>query len=273
MIQRVLTALLLLPAAVAAVLLLPSPWFMALAAALLLLGLWEWTRLSGITGTAERLVLVGAHAALMAVLARYGWPHLFVPIVLLGVLWWLLAIAWLRRFEFGADLGRRRNRVLALASGTLAMIPAWCALALLHTGPLGPRWTLFAVALVWAADTGAFFAGRRFGARTPKLAPVISPNKTWAGVWGGMLLCVLFTTAVAPLLGVSWGQLPALLGLALVAAVASIVGDLYESMLKRHAGAKDSGALIPGHGGVLDRMDSMLAALPVFAVGHSILGL
>jgi phosphatidate cytidylyltransferase len=271
--QRILTAVLLLPVAIAAVLLLPSPWFMALAAAVLLVGLWEWTRLSGVTGTATRLLLVGAHAALLAALARYGWPQLFAPIALGGVLWWLLALAWLFRFGFGANLGRRRNRVLALLSGTLAVVPAWCALALLHTGPLGPRWTLFAVALVWAADTGAYFAGRRFGARTPKLAPRISPAKTWAGVGGGLLASMLLAAAVAPLLDVAWGELAQLLALALVAAIASIVGDLFESLLKRHAGAKDSSALIPGHGGVLDRMDSLLAALPVFAVGRSLLGL
>ena len=271
--QRVLTAAILLPVAIAAVLLLPTPWFMALAAAVLLLGMWEWSRLSGLEALPARLLYVGLHAAALTLLARHGWPHLFLPIALVGVLWWLLALAWLGRFDVGADLRRRRNRALALATGTLSVVPAWCALALLHTTALGPRWTLFAVALVWAADTGAYFAGRRFGARTPKLAPRISPAKTWAGAWGGLAAAVLLAVAVAPLLGVAWSGLAQLALLALVAAVASIVGDLFESLLKRHAGAKDSSALIPGHGGVLDRIDSLLAALPVFALGRSLLGL
>lgn len=272
--QRVLTAMLLLPLAIAALLLLPTPWFMALAAAVFLVGVWEWTRLSGIPGAGLRLLLVGLHAALMAALAHWGWPHLFAPIALAGVAWWLLATAWLFRFDLGADLSRRRNRALTLAAGTLAVVPAWCALGLLHTVPtFGPRWTLFAVALVWAADTGAYFAGRRFGARTGKLAPRISPAKTWAGVWGGLGASLLLAAAAAPLLGVAWGALPQLLVLVLVAAAASVVGDLFESLVKRHAGAKDSSGLIPGHGGVLDRMDSLLAALPVFAVGKSLFGL
>ena len=259
------------PLAIAAVLLLPSPLFVALVAALLLVGLWEWTRLAGVEGHPLRLLVVAVHAAAMAALARYGWPHLFLPIALAGVLWWLLALLWLSRFDFAAA-PRRRNRWLKVFAGTLAVIPAWCALALLHAIPeFGPRWTLFAVALVWAADTGAYFAGRRFGRK--KLAPRISPAKTWAGVWGGIGASLLLAAAVAPLLGVAWTALPRLLLLVLLAAVASIVGDLFESLIKRHSGAKDSSALIPGHGGVLDRMDSLLAALPVFAVGKVVLGL
>lgn len=269
--QRIVTALVLTPLAIAAVLLLPSPWFMALVAALFLVGLWEWTRLAGVATQPVRLLIVGVHAALLAALARYGWPHLFMPIALVGVVFWLLVLAWLARFDFAAGT-RRRNRWIKVLAGTLATVPAWCALALLHAIPVyGPRWTLFAVALVWAADTGAYFAGRRFG--RGKLAPRISPAKTWAGVWGGLAATLVLAVAVAPLLGVAWPAVPGLLALVLLAAVASIVGDLFESLLKRHAGAKDSSALIPGHGGVLDRMDSLLAALPVFAVGKVAFGL
>ena len=279
--QRVLTALVLTPLAIAAVLLLPSPLFMALVAALLLVGLWEWTRLAGLEGHPLRLLVVALHATAMAALARYGWPHLFMPIALVGVAWWLLALLWLTRFGF-ASAPTWPNRWLKVFAGTLAIVPAWCALALLHAIPLyGPRWTLFAVAMVWAADTGAYFAGRRFG--RSKLAPRISPAKTWAGAQGGIgasLLLALVLLAIdlllpdsVPLLGLEWAMLPRLLALVMLAAVASIVGDLFESLIKRHCGAKDSSALIPGHGGVLDRMDSLLAALPVFAVGKVVLGL
>ena len=130
---------------------------------------------------------------------------------------------------------------------------------------------MFGLMLVWAADTFAYFAGSRIGG--PKLAPRISPGKTWAGFWGGLVgACVICIPAV-PLLGLAWSRLPVLMGLALVVALASVVGDLFESLIKRQAGAKDSGTLIPGHGGVLDRIDSVVAALPVFVVGKLLLGL
>src|SRR5690606_18491997 len=125
--QRIVTALVLTPLAIAAVLLLPSPLFVALVAALLLVGLWEWTRLAGFDGHPRRLVLVALHAALMALLARFGWPHLFAPIALVGVAWWLLSLLWLSRFQLGADLSRKRNRWPKLLAGTLAVVPAWCA--------------------------------------------------------------------------------------------------------------------------------------------------
>jgi len=142
----------------------------------------------------------------------------------------------------------------------------------LHQLPdFGPRWALFAVMLVWAADTGAYFVGVRLGRR--KLAPRISPNKSWEGFWGGLAGAGLIALLGFKLLGLTWGDLPALLLLTVVAAVMSVAGDLFESLLKRHSGQKDSGRLIPGHGGMLDRLDSILAALPVFMVGKLWLGL
>lgn len=263
--QRVLTALILTPLAVAAVLWLPTPAFMALVAIFFLVGSWEWTRLAGLRHPALRFAVVALHAAAMAWLAWRGWPHLFEPIALAGVAWWLLSLPWLASFAFAAR-PVAGNTAIKLVVGTLAIVPAWCALALLHAVPgTGAWWTLFALAMVWAADTGAYFAGRRFGRR--KLAPRISPAKTWAGVAGGVAAALVLAVAAAPLLGVEWSALHRLLLLVLFATIASIVGDLFESLIKRHAGAKDSSALIPGHGGVLDRLDSLLAALPVFAVG------
>src|SRR5690606_2762803 len=135
-------------------------------------------------------------------------------------------------------------------AGSFAVIPAWCAIGWLHHGdpadPFGPRWTLFAVVLVWVADSGAYSAGSRFGRR--KLAPAISPGKSWEGVFGGLAATALFAAAALPLLGLGWSHLPALVAVVMVAAVASIVGDLFESLMKRHSGMKDSGNLFPGHG-------------------------
>jgi phosphatidate cytidylyltransferase len=282
---RVLAALAMAPFAVAAVLLLPTPWLVALAAVVFLVALWEWLRLAEVEDTLARMVLLLANLLLMAALVwaspadAGGSLVLFKLASVLGVAWWLLAILWLRHPAFASDHDTHA-RVFKLAAGTLGVVPAWCALALIHAGdpepgfgaavPQGHIWLLIALLIVWAADSGAYFAGRRFGKR--KLAPSISPNKTVEGMAGGLLAAVVVALLGAPLAGASWAQLPMVALVALLAAVFSVFGDLFESLLKRHVGAKDSGTLIPGHGGLLDRVDGLLAALPVFAVGKIWLG-
>lgn len=271
--QRVLTAAVLAPLAIAAVLFLPTPLLAALAAAALLGGLWEWSRLAGLESTLRRVAYLTVNAALMAALAWSARPGLFPfqLMVVIGALWWVLACVWLSRFELLSRPGTAACS-LKLAAGTLAVIPAWAALVLLHAeNELGPRWALFALALVWAADTGAYFVGVRFGRR--KLAPRISPGKSWEGLWGGLAACALLALFAWPLLGLNTGGIPALIALALAAGAFSVVGDLLESLLKRHSGHKDSGHLIPGHGGILDRVDSVLAALPIFVLGKLWLGI
>lgn len=269
--QRILTALVLAPLAISAVLFLPTPWFLALAAILMMLGLWEWTRLVGLKGHAARAAVLLINAGLLAWLAWRGWPGVFPLVALLGAAWWLVATLWLAKMELGrADTPA--NRAMKLVIGSLLMLPAWCALALLHgSGAQGPWWTLYALLLVWAADSGAWFFGSRIGGR--KLCPSISPGKTWAGFWGGLGTVVLVALAAIPVFALGWNQAPMLVAASLVTGLASVVGDLFESIIKRHAGAKDSGHLVPGHGGVLDRIDSVVAALPVFAIAKAWLGL
>ena len=276
---RVLAALTMAPLAIGGVLLLPTPWLVALSAIVFLMALWEWFRLSEIDDTLQRTVLLVANLLLMAALV-WASPNdsggslvLFKLVAMLGVVWWLLAMLWLRHYDFASDHDSHA-RVFKLAAGTAAVVPAWCALAVLHAGdptptawPLvsqGHVWLLTALMIVWATDTGAYFAGRRFGRR--KLSPRISPNKTVEGLLGGAAGGVAVALAMAPLAGASLGQLPLVAVAALATVLVSVVGDLFESLLKRHVGAKDSGTLIPGHGGILDRDDSVLAALPVFAV-------
>ena len=270
---RILSGLALAPMAVAAVLWLPTPWLAGLVAVLVLAGLWEWTRLTGLSEVLPRLGYVSANALVMAAIAWAAGPNLFAlkAAALLGVAWWGLALVWLWRFEFG-QADRNRFRMLKLLAGSLAAVPAWAAIVWLHQLPdHGPRWALFAVMLVWAADSGAYFVGVRMGKR--KLAPKISPNKSWEGFWGGLAGASLVAVIGVKLLGLGWSDLPALIFLTLIAAMMSVAGDLFESLLKRHSGHKDSGRLIPGHGGMLDRLDSLLAALPVFMVGKQWLGL
>lgn len=271
--QRITTALVLAPLPILAVLFLPTPWLAAVVAAVMLAGLWEWTAFAGIHDRLPRAAFLTANALLMAALVWGGGPSLFTLklLALVGALWWLLVPLWFRRPSF-ASADTAGNRALKLAAGTLGVVPAWCALGWLHSSePFGPRWTLFALAIVWVADSGAYFAGSRFGRR--KLAPAISPGKTWEGVYGGLAATALLALLAFPLLGLAWADLPALVLLTLVVAGISVVGDLFESLMKRHSGVKDSGDLFPGHGGLMDRLDSILAALPVFAVGMAWLGL
>ncbi|NJC29728.1 phosphatidate cytidylyltransferase [Xanthomonas arboricola] len=270
---RVIAALIMAPLAICAIVLLPKQWLAALAAILFLTGLWEWLKLSGIDDSLPRTVLLMLNLLLMVLMvwASAGSMVLFQIAALVGVVWWLLALLWLRFFTFGADHGNGQARALKLAAGTLAVLPAWAALVLLHANPdKGNLWLLTALTTVWAADSGAYFAGRAFGKH--KLAPRVSPNKTIEGLLGGMVAGIVVACAFGWLAGLTLAHVPQLVLVSAVAVLASVLGDLFESLLKRHAGAKDSGAVIPGHGGVLDRIDGVLAALPVFALGKEILG-
>ena len=273
---RVIAALVLTPFAIAAILLLPTPWLMALSAVVFLVGLWEWFRLADIDDTLARSVLLVVNLALMVAIVwasrtDHGFSYVLLQImVVAGVVWWLLAGLWLKHYRFASDHDTHA-RVFKLAAGTLAILPAWCAIGVIHGGqPYGHRWLFVALAIVWAADSGAYFVGRHYGRR--KLSPRISPNKTVEGLVGGLACGLAVGLAFAPLAGATLAQLPAVALVAVVAVGFSVVGDLFESLLKRHVGAKDSGDLIPGHGGILDRIDGVVAALPVFALGKAWLG-
>ena len=270
---RVIAAAIMAPVAILAVLYLPSEFLAALVAALMMLGLWEWTLLAGLRDRVWRAAYLVGNAALMVALVWGAGRGLFTLklVSLLGALWWLLVLLWLTRFELAAS-DNGWSRALKLFTGSVSVIPAWAALCLLHASqPKGPAWALFALLIVWAADSGAYFIGVRFGKN--KLAPRISPGKSWEGFFGGLLATLLLATVALSFLGLSWTSLPGILLLTAVTALFSVAGDLFESLLKRHAGTKDSSDLIPGHGGVLDRVDSLLAALPVFVVGKEWLGL
>jgi phosphatidate cytidylyltransferase len=260
--SRVLTALVLAALLVVAVLGLPARVTVAILGLILLVGAWEWSAFLAV-GAPTRAVYV----LLLAVLALAGadWalePRHFAWAMGGATLWWGLALAWI------VAAPQRAGASAAALAGALALLPTW--IGLVHVDVLwrqGAQWTLFILALSFGADTGAFFIGRRFG--RVRLAPRVSPNKTWEGVMGGMLLAL----AVA-VFGAAWFQVPAapFLSLCLAAAGCSVIGDLTESLLKRHVHLKDSGRLFPGHGGVLDRIDSATAATPVMILGLIWLG-
>ncbi|MBB1089380.1 phosphatidate cytidylyltransferase [Lysobacter sp. SG-8] len=275
---RLLAALVMAPLAIAAILFLPTPWFMALAAVVFLAGLWEWFDLADVRDSLARSVLLAANLTLMVAMvwasrSASGFSYVLLQLVsIVGVAWWLLVLLWLRNFNFASDHDTHA-RAIKLAAGTMSLVPAWCALAWIHGGgdaASSHRWLFAALGIVWAADSGAYFAGRKLGRR--KLAPRISPNKTIEGLIGGLVAGVVTGVALGLFAGASVAQLPWVALAAAIAVLFSVVGDLFESLLKRHAGVKDSSNLIPGHGGVLDRLDGVLAALPAFAVAKAVLG-
>ena len=274
--QRVITAIVLAPLILALIFLTNASLFAALLGLIFLLGLWEWTRMAGARGHPLRAVLLLGYAILFALFWHVCKSPWWWWSVLAGLAWWLLALLWLTRHRFGSE-ATRGHAVLKLLAGALVVVPAWCAIVVMHGGMAEPHtgrahwWVLFFACIVVAADIGAYSAGRRFG--RIKLAPAISPGKTREGVYGALVCSGIVGLIGGLLLKVPAGRLPAIVVLALLTVLFSIVGDLFESLIKRHAGVKDSGALFPGHGGVFDRMDSMVAALPIFVLGKFLLGL
>lgn len=224
------------------------------------LAAWEWAHLAGFNAQPARVAYAVLVVLLLAML--YQLPALAPWLLVAAVLWWGAATALVigyprsRRFWGGAPG--------SLLIGLLILLPAWQALLILKQWPSG-NWLIIAVmVLVWAADIGAYFSGKAFGRR--KLAPAVSPGKSWEGLIGGLLASLAITLAIG--LNRDWSArelVLALLGAALVVSV-SVIGDLTESMFKRSAGIKDSSQLLPGHGGVMDRIDSLTAAIPLFAV-------
>jgi phosphatidate cytidylyltransferase len=260
--SRILTALALAAMLIAAIIFCPPPVTTVVFALILVIGAWEWSAF-----LATRLSLRLLYVVLLMVLGAVAWTVTlttarFALMLEIALGWWLVAIFWI------ALAPERGGSVAAGLAGVLALVPTWLALVRIDSSWMrGAEWTLFILALAFAADTGAFFAGRQFGRL--HLAPRVSPNKTWEGVIGGMLLA-----AGLAAIGASWFGLSLIsfLGLSLAAAGFSVVGDLIESLLKRHVRLKDSGRLFPGHGGMLDRIDSVTAATPVMALGLMWLG-
>lgn len=261
--QRILTALALAPMVLGAVLWLPTGWMALVLAVVVLIGAWEWTTLAGLRAPGDR----GGYLALVFLGLVGLWPlHLW------GLGAWLLApvaLAWLGLIPVLArvrEIPPAQGRDLGLlALGFPILFGPWLALLELDTKPNGPYLVLFLLLLIWAADIAAYFAGRRWG-RT-RLAPVLSPGKTWAGAYAALVAAAGAGVILALLLGVGPWRGLALVLICLVTAIVSVVGDLFESLLKRRRGLKDSGTLLPGHGGILDRIDSMTAAAPVFTLG------
>lgn len=259
--QRLLAALVLIPAFLAALFLFPQWAWAMLMGVVVLLGADEWARLShfGKSGRSAFIVLT-----LGILLACYGLLNAGSPLAwwLIGasvVFWIVLAPLWI------GGHWRASQPVLRAIVGWVVLIPTWIAIVELRL--IGPGLVLYAMGMIWLADSGAYFSGRMWGRH--KLAPSVSPGKTWEGVAGAMVAVAILASGVAIsgkdffLAGYTVDAGLFVLVSCFVVAV-SVLGDLFESHIKRLAGVKDSGTLIPGHGGILDRIDSQTAALPLF---------
>jgi phosphatidate cytidylyltransferase len=269
--QRVITALLITPFAIALILLTPTIALAVIIAFLCFVASWEWTRLAGMRSRPLRAVLMVFCGLLMIALWLSRGSLFWWGTIAVGVVWWFIAILWLKNYSFGAS-PTRENTAIKLVAGLVTVYPAWVALMQMHSQQTQfHTWALYALLLIWGADTFAYLSGRRWGKR--KLAPHISPGKTTAGVWGALVGSAIVAAIGGWWLNVRGIQLVALVVLALISVLFSVVGDLFESVIKRHANVKDSGAMFPGHGGVFDRLDGVFAALPIFALGKSLLGL
>lgn len=257
--QRIITALWLAPLALLGLFWLDGNAFALFTAGIVLLATWEWVNLAGHAGQRARLRGTMAMAIIMLLLWNTATVHAVWPLWL-GVAGWLVNLYWVMSYPDKVTQWQPSPRRLAM--GLWVLLPCWVGFVSLRES--GAEWLLFVLLLVWCADTGAYFAGRAYGRH--KLAPAVSPGKTWEGVAGGLVATTLLALAFTVWQSLSLGQGLALIVITWLVTLVSVLGDLLESMLKRHRGIKDSSALLPGHGGVLDRIDSLTAAVPWFAL-------
>jgi len=261
--KRVATAAVLVAILLAVLLFLPPIATVIALTLLVLAGAWEWSAFLKPTAAWQRWLYVVIVAALLPAVWHFTRAEDGLKLVLeIAVVWWVIALGWVMFAP------RVVSSSAAAIAGLLALVPAWIALMRLRLDFVrGAEWVLFALVLVQVADIGAFFVGRRFGRH--RLAPNVSPGKTWEGVIGGVIASALVAVLGSARFGVPLIQF---LPLCLAVVAFSIVGDLTESLLKRFAGLKDSGRLFPGHGGVMDRIDSVTAAAPVLFFGLVLMG-
>lgn len=258
--QRIITAVIIAPVALACVFLLPPFEFSIFVGAVLTVGAWEWANFGGVAGVYRYvyglvigLLLIGASML----------PEL--PVLIVSMIWWLAALVFVLRYPGYRELWGRQYVVLII--GLVVLIPGFVALSELKKFADANYLICLLFFLIWGADIGAYFAGRAFG--KTKLAPSVSPGKSWEGVAGGLVASL----AIAVAMSLYWGQpdlieVDGLIFLVVVVliAVISVLGDLTISMFKRHRDIKDSSNLLPGHGGFLDRIDSLLSACPAFVL-------
>lgn len=260
LLKRTLTALILIPLVLLGIFYLSPLPFTLVTAAIFLLAAWEMAGLTGMTTRKQRLFYLAYTLAAFIVL-------LFIPAIIIiaaAIITWGIMLYYVTHYESFTKFWANSPRIRAIL-GIWLLGTCWFSLIFIHVQPRGAFYVLFLLLFIWGADTGAYFVGRLWGKH--KLAPSISPGKSVEGVIGGVVVSVLLAIIICANADVRWADWVSLIVLAALTSLVSVLGDLTESMMKRQSGMKDSGQLLPGHGGLLDRIDSLVAAAPILAAG------
>jgi len=284
--HRIITALVLAPATIASIFYLPLPYFSALMLIVMGIGAWEWGPLMGFSNKRRRLAFVLVTSILIAALWYY-FPLLelwlsvtelqkpIIYILWLAVGWWLLSATltflYPRYSKFWSS-----HRSIRGVFGWLTLVPTWLAFIVIRSSEYqidtyhGAQLIMFLFLMVWSADIGAYFVGKAFGKH--KLMPNVSPGKTMEGFIGGVVIACLLVALAGMSMGWELEQFYLVIPITILITTVSVLGDLNESMFKRQAGIKDSGSILPGHGGILDRIDSLTATAPIYALCYALIG-
>ena len=265
--QRVVTALVLAPLFVWAVVDMPTTYFSYLLLVFVALAAWEFTSLIKLQNIFLQLLYTMSIVA-VALIAKSLEVSLNL-VLYISIAWWVLNLYWVLSYPAKINLWFK-PLIVRLISGILLLVPMWLALSALHQNPdLGAPWFLLLMLIIWGADSGAYITGKAIGKH--KLAPKVSPGKSVEGVIGGIVFALVVMVAFLQYQGIPTDKYLGYLFLTVIISSVSVLGDLFESLFKRESGMKDSGQILPGHGGVLDRIDSLTAASPFFLLGINLL--
>ena len=283
--HRIITALVLAPATIASIFYLPLPYFSALMLVVMAIGAWEWGPLMGFANKRRRIAFVMVTVTLICAL-WYFFPLLtfwsqaklqqpIIYILWLAVAWWVLSATltflYPRYSKFWSS-----HRSIRGVFGWLTLVPTWLAFVVIRSseyetnGYHGAQLIMFLFLMVWSADIGAYFVGKAFGKK--KLMPNVSPGKTMEGFIGGVVVACILVAVTGIIMGWQAEQFYLAIPITMLITTVSVLGDLNESMFKRQAGIKDSGSILPGHGGILDRIDSLTATAPIYALCYALIG-
>lgn len=264
LLPRIFSAIVMAVLFICAVFVLEQTSFMLAMGAVVLVAGWEWARLSGVQSALARIAFAIVIGLLCFATHTLGWQKeiLYVaPVVWLTALYWVVCYPRQKLWRFN---------ISRLILGVLVLTTTWSSMVVLKESNNFVVWVLLLMGLIWGADSGAYFSGKAFGKK--KLAPKVSPGKSWEGVVGGVVFTQIGVALFSYLVGFSFGAWGILVVIGLITVFVSVLGDLMESLLKRHESMKDSSHLIPGHGGVMDRVDSLTAAAPIFVLLLTVFG-
>lgn len=284
--QRIITALIIAPAAISAIFYLPLIYFTAFLVVVIGIGAWEWGPLMGFDTKTRRTCFVATTLILIAVIWSLLSPndiwinskelHAYAMALLwLAIVWWIFSAFLMFSYPNASSFWSKHRSVRGIF-GWLTLVPTWLAFMVIRTNNYqadsyhGAQLLMFLFLMVWSADVGAYFVGKAFGKN--KLMPNVSPGKTFEGFLGGVVFACILVVITAYQLSWNSEQVTTALLVTVLITTVSVLGDLNESMFKRQAGIKDSGSILPGHGGILDRIDSLTATAPVFALCYVLFG-